>query len=148
MAKKQGLMLSEYDERTHRIGRIWTAFALALIVAVPLLFCLIYGITPEWESLWNGTIAIVPMYWAIGVIEVFNYSPMIGSGGTYLAFVTGNLANMKVPAAQVTMNRMGVRASSEEGEVLTTHCSGGVVHRHHADPARRPRARDPHHELY
>ena len=120
MTKKQGLMLSEYDEQTHRIGRIWTAFALLMIVAVPLLFCLIYGVIPEWTSLWKGTVAIVPMYWAIGIIEVFNYSPMIGSGGTYLAFVTGNLANMKVPAAQVTMNKVGVSATSEEGEVLST----------------------------
>ncbi len=57
---------------------------------------------------------------AIGLIEVFNYSPMVGSGGTYLAFVTGNLANMKVPAAQVTLSKAGVSASSEQGEVLST----------------------------
>lgn len=120
MAKNQGLMLNEYEESTHRIGRIWTAAALLIIIAVPLLFCLIYGITPDWVSLWKGAVAIVPMYWAIGLIEVFNYSPMIGSGGTYLAFVTGNLANMKVPAAQVTMKKLGVSASSEEGEVLST----------------------------
>ncbi len=120
MAKKQGLMLNEYDEMTHRIGRIWTAFALLIILAVPLLFCLIYGVTPDWTALWKGAIAIVPMYWAIGLIEVFNYSPMIGSGGTYLAFVTGNLANMKVPAAQVTMNKAGISATSEQGEVLST----------------------------
>ena len=120
MAKKQGLMLNEYDEMTHRIGRIWTVAALLIIVMVPVLFSLIYGITPDWTSLWKGAIAIVPMYWAIGIIEVFNYSPMIGSGGTYLAFVTGNLANMKVPAAQVTMNKVGVSATSEEGEVLST----------------------------
>lgn len=120
MVKKQGLMLNEYEESTHRVGRIWTVAALLVLIAIPLLFCLIYGITPDWDSFLNGAIAIVPMYWAIGLIEVFNYSPMIGSGGTYLAFVTGNLANMKVPAAQVTMNKLGISASSEEGEVLST----------------------------
>lgn len=113
-------MLNEYEESTHRVGRIWTVAALLVLIAIPLLFCLIYGITPDWDSFLNGAIAIVPMYWAIGLIEVFNYSPMIGSGGTYLAFVTGNLANMKVPAAQVTMNKLGISASSEEGEVLST----------------------------
>ncbi len=120
MTKKQGLMLSEYDQMTHRVGRIWTAAAIIVLTAVPVLFCLIYGVTPEWSSLWKGSIAIIPMYWAIGLIEVFNYSPMIGSGGTYLAFVTGNLANMKVPAAQVAMNKAGISASSEQGEVLST----------------------------
>lgn len=120
MIKKQGLMLSEYDERTHHIGRIWTAAALLLLILIPLLFCLIYGVKPEWNAFWRGAVAIIPMYWAIGLIEVFNYSPMVGSGGTYLAFVTGNLANMKVPAAQVTLSKAGISASSEEGEVLST----------------------------
>lgn len=113
-------MLNEYDAQTHRIGRIWTIAALLMLIAVPLLFCLINGVLPEWDSFLQGAVAIIPMYWAIGLIEVFNYSPMIGSGGTYLAFVTGNLANMKVPAAQVTMNKVGISASSEQGEVLST----------------------------
>lgn len=114
------MLISDYNNMTHRLGRIWTVIALVLIAAVPLLFCLIYGVTPEWESMYKGAVAIVPMYWAIGLIEVFNYSPLIGSGGTYLAFVTGNLLNMKVPAAKVALNKAGVSAASEEGEVLST----------------------------
>ncbi|MBT3318952.1 MAG: hypothetical protein HN389_04180 [Clostridia bacterium] len=120
MSKKQGLMLSEYKQATHRIGRIWTLFAMLLIVAVPLGFGLIYGVMPEWSSFFKGVIAVVPMYWAVGLIEIFNYSPMLGSGGTYLAFVTGNLLNMKVPAAKVAMDKAGVSAETEEGEVLST----------------------------
>ncbi len=118
--KNKGSMLNDYKEMTHRIGRIWTIAAMLLIIAVPLLFCIIYGVLPEWNSFAKGAIAIIPMYWAIGLIEVFNYSPMIGSGGTYLAFVTGNLLNMKVPAAQVALKKAGVSATSEEGEVLST----------------------------
>lgn len=118
--KDKGLILSEYKEMTHRIGRIWTIAAMLLIISVPLLFCIIYGVLPEWDSFLKGVVAIVPMYWAIGLIEVFNYSPMLGSGGTYLAFVTGNLLNMKVPAAQVALKKAGVSATTEEGEVLST----------------------------
>lgn len=117
---KKGLMLNDYKEMTHRIGRIWTAAALLLILAVPLIFCIIYGVMPDWDSFVRGAVAIIPMYWAIGLIEVFNYSPMIGSGGTYLAFVTGNLLNMKVPAAQVALKKAEADPSSEEGEVLST----------------------------
>ena len=120
MKKQNGMMLSEYMERTHRIGRIWTAIAMALILLVPLLFCLIYGVMPRWKAFADGAVSIVPMFWAIGLIEIFNYSPMLGSGGTYLAFVTGNLANMKVPAAKVAMDKAGVSVTSEEGEVLST----------------------------
>lgn len=118
--KNKGVIMNDYKEMTHRIGRIWTIAAMLLIIAVPLLFCLIYGVVPEWNSFLKGAIAIIPMYWAIGLIEVFNYSPMLGSGGTYLAFVTGNLMNMKVPAAKVALDKAGVSATSEEGEVLST----------------------------
>jgi hypothetical protein len=120
MKQNRGVLLNEYKEMTHRIGRLWTAAAILIIFAVPLIFCLIYGVMPEWNSFFKGAVAIIPMYWAIGLIEVFNYSPMLGSGGTYLAFVTGNLLNMKVPAAQVALKKAGVDASSEEGEVLST----------------------------
>ena len=113
-------MINEYRAMTHRIGRLWTAAALVIILAIPLLFCLIYGVTPDWPSFLTGAGAIVPMYWAIGLIEVFNYSPMLGSGGTYLAFVTGNLLNMKVPAAQVALKKAGTSAATEEGEILST----------------------------
>lgn len=118
--KDKGLMLSDYKHMTHRIGRLWTAAAMLLIIAVPLFFCIIYGVLPEWNSFFKGAIAIIPMFWAVGLIEVFNYSPMLGVGGTYLAFVTGNLANMKVPAAKVALSKAGVEATSEEGEVLST----------------------------
>lgn len=117
---KKGLTLSEYKEATHRIGRIWTFFAMLLIIAVPTTFCLVNGVVLDWNSFMTGAISIVPMFWAIGLIEIFNYSPMLGSGGTYLAFVTGNLANMKVPAAKVAMDKAGVDVTSEEGEVLST----------------------------
>ena len=120
MKQNKGVLLNEYKEMTHRIGRLWTAAAILIIFAVPLIFCLIFGVLPEWNSFFKGAVAIIPMYWAIGLIEVFNYSPMLGSGGTYLAFVTGNLLNMKVPAAQVALKKAGVDASSEEGEVLST----------------------------
>ncbi|MDD5017776.1 MAG: hypothetical protein PHO15_06740 [Eubacteriales bacterium] len=120
MDKKQGLTINEYKAQTHRTGRIWTAAALVIIIAVPLIFCLIYGVTPEWRSFLTGVGAIVPMYWVIGLIEVFNYSPMLGSGGTYLAFVTGNLLNMKLPAAQVALKKAGTSAATEEGEVIST----------------------------
>jgi len=120
MKKNTGMMINDYKELTHRIGRIWTAAALLLIISVPLLFCLIYGVLPDWDAFLHGAVAIIPMYWAIGLIEVFNYSPMVGSGGTYLAFVTGNLLNMKVPAAQVSLRKAGVNPASDEGEVLST----------------------------
>lgn len=117
---KQTQSLRDYYNSTHRMGRLWTLAALILILLVPFLFCLIYGVDLNWKAFGQGALAILPMYYAVGIIEVFNYAPLLGSGGSYLAFVTGNLMNMKVPAAQMAIEKSGVDAVSEEGEVINT----------------------------
>jgi hypothetical protein len=75
---------------------------------------------PRWDALAKGLIATLPMYWAVGFIEIFTYVPMLGAGGTYLSFVTGNISNLKLPCAIDAMERAGVKANSEEGEVIST----------------------------
>ncbi len=118
--KKKTYMMSDYEYATHRIGRISTTLALLLIISVPLLFCVIYHVLPNWDALFQGALKIVPMFYAVGAIEIINYVPMLGAGGSYLAFITGNLTNMKIPAAQVGLERAGVEATSEEGEIIST----------------------------
>ena len=43
-----------------------------------------------------------------------------GTGGTYLSFVTGNISNLKLPCALDAMERANVKATDEEGEVIST----------------------------
>ena len=62
----------------------------------------------------------MPMYWAVGIIEIFTYVPMLGAGGTYLSFVTGNISNLKLPCAVDAMERADVKPTSEEGEIIST----------------------------
>lgn len=86
----------------------------------PILVGIIFGAVPEWGALLNGLLAIMPMYWAVGIVEMFTYVPMLGAGGAYLSFVTGNIANLKLPCALDAMERANVKASSEEGEIIST----------------------------
>ena len=67
-----------------------------------------------------GLIATAPMYWAVGAIETVTYVPMLGAGGSYLSFVTGNISNLKLPCAINALEQNEVSASSEEGEVIST----------------------------
>jgi hypothetical protein len=45
---------------------------------------------------------------------------MLGAGGSYLSFVTGNISNLKLPCALNALEQNGVSANSEEGEVIST----------------------------
>ncbi|MBQ2809336.1 MAG: hypothetical protein IJF11_00415 [Clostridia bacterium] len=109
-----------YLDSVHRDGKIWSFTLLALIFLFPLLLCVIFQAVPNWSALGKGLIATVPMYWAVGLIEVITYVPMLGAGGTYLSFVTGNISNLKLPVALDAMEKAEVKSNSEEGEIIST----------------------------
>ena len=109
-----------YLESVHHYGRIWCLLLFALILSFPILIMLIYQVLPNWQALVVGLVGIVPMYWAVGIIEMFTYTPMLGAGGTYLSFVTGNISNLKLPCALDALEKTGYKASSEEGEIIST----------------------------
>ena len=109
-----------YLDSVHRDGRVWGFTLLVLILMFPSLLCLIFGVLPEWSALFKALLAVLPMYWAVGLVEVFTYVPMLGAGGAYLSFVTGNISNLKLPVAIDAMEKAEVKASSEEGEIIST----------------------------
>ncbi len=109
-----------YLESVHRDGRIWGYTLFVLILAFPLALCLIFGVVPQWSPMLKAMISVLPMYWAVGIIEIFTYIPMLGAGGSYLSFVTGNISNLKLPCALDAMEKANVKANSEEGEIIST----------------------------
>ena len=109
-----------YMDSVHRAGRIWNLSVMAMLFLFPIGVGLIYQAMPDWHGFLMGIIATAPMYWAVAVIETFTYVPMLGAGGSYLSFVTGNIANLKLPCALNALEQNGVSASSEEGELIST----------------------------
>ena len=88
-----------YIDSVHRDGRIWNLSVMVLLLMFPVAVCLIWNVVPEWNSLLVGLLATAPMYWAVGAIETVTFVPMLGAGGSYLSFVTGNISNLKLPCA-------------------------------------------------
>ena len=109
-----------YMESVHHYGRIWGIIVGLVLLAFPLVLSLVFRTMPNFEVLLKGVIATAPMYWAVGIVEIFTFVPMLGAGGTYLSFITGNISNLKLPCAIDAMERAGVKASDEEGEVIST----------------------------
>lgn len=107
-------------DSVHRDGKIWGISVAALIILVPVILCFVFSALPDWQALGKGLVATLPMYWAVGLIEIFTYVPMLGAGGTYLSFVTGNISNLKLPCAVDAMERAGTNPGTEEAEVIST----------------------------
>lgn len=109
-----------YDERTHLFGKIWIWSAAVIILAVPIVICIYYQAWPGLTPVLKGLVGVAPIFWTVGAIEVITYTPMLGTAGSYLGFVTGNLTNLKVPAALSAMETSKVKPGTEEGEVIST----------------------------
>ena len=109
-----------YIDSVHRDGRIWNICVMILLMAFPVSIAIIFGAAPDWGALVVGLLATAPMYWAVGIIETITFVPMLGAGGSYLSFVTGNITNLKLPCALNALEQNEVSANSEEGEVIST----------------------------
>lgn len=111
---------SQYDASVHRVGKIWTALALMIILGIPAAICLYYDIWPPAKEFFMGLVGVVMIYLPVGIIEFVTFAPMVGAGSSYLMFVTGNLSNLKIPCAVNAMEISGVAPGSKEGEIIST----------------------------
>ena len=122
MAKKANNQKSYFD-KVHSWGRISSISALFVLLMFPVAITLYLGVVPDKTFLshvLSGLLKVAPLYWALAVVEVIFYTPMLGAGGTYLSFVTGNIVNLKLPCAISAMENSKVKANSEEGDVIST----------------------------
>jgi len=110
----------DYFSSVYVYGRIWMLLALTLLLAAPAFISTYYNAWPHFGEFFMGLMGIAPTFWVVGIIEMFTYTPMLGVGGSYLGFVTGNLTNLKVPCAINAMSAAKVEAGTKEGEIIST----------------------------
>ena len=115
---------TNFRDYEHFVGRWWMLTGFALLLAVPAAICVVYDAWPPLTWVLEGLLGVAPIYWTVGTIEVLTYVPMLGTGGSYLGFFTGNLTSLKVPCALNAMASAGVEPGSEEGEVISTIAIG------------------------
>ena len=115
---------TNFRDYEHFVGRWWMLTGFALLLAVPAAICVVYDAWPPLTWVLEGLLGVAPIYWTVGTIEVLTYVPMLGTGGSYLGFFTGNLTSLKVPCALNAMESAGVEPGTEEGEVISTIAIG------------------------
>ena len=102
-------MKKTFEEQTHFYGKFWTWTAVFVIAMVPVLICVYYDCWPGFTPVLKGLLGVAPIFWTVGVIEVVTFTPMLGTAGSYLSFVTGNVTSLKVPAALIfAMSSAGI----------------------------------------
>lgn len=109
-----------YLEKTHRYGRLWMGTTFLLMLAVPLIVGGYYGAHPVLKDVAKGLLGVAPIFWTVALIEIITFTPMLGTAGSYLGFVTGNLTNLKVPCTLMALENTGYKQGTKEGEIIST----------------------------
>lgn len=109
-----------YENSVHFYGILWDIAALLLFIMLPISICVHLGVWPQGSYVLKGLLPVAMLFYPSAIIEVITYTPLLGAGGTYLGFVTGNITNLKLPCGLNAMENAGVRANSEAGEVVST----------------------------
>lgn len=103
------------------IGKVWMLCALIVFFSVPTTICLYYDVKPDMSVLASMAV-LVPFVinFLSGIVEPIIYSPMLGVNSAYLAFITGNLSNLKIPCVVKAQEICETKLGTEENEVVAT----------------------------
>ncbi len=110
----------QFNNGLHRIGRIMSTIAVLALLAVPFLMGAIYNTSPDLKNFLAGIINVGIIYIPVAIVEYLVYVPMLGAGGSYLTFITGNVTNMKIPCAMNARDIAGTQVGTPENEIVST----------------------------
>ena len=109
-----------YTKKTHIIGRTVSIVTLVMLVGAPFLIGKLLGAYPDLGAVGKGFLSVGIVWLVSSIAEFLIYTPMLGAGGGYLAFITGNLINMKIPCAVNARDMVGAKTGTPENEIIST----------------------------
>ncbi len=112
--------IQEYNDGLHRLGRLVALITAAMLIAVPFLMAMIYDVEIDWGGFLAGFAKVGILYIPMAVVEFLIYTPMLGVGGSYLSFITGNVTNMKIPCVMNSKDIAQTESGTPEHEIVST----------------------------
>ena len=110
----------DFNNGLHRLGRFTLIAGIVILMAVPFAFGVLSGVMPNMPAFVKGWINVAVVYFPVSVVEFLVYAPMLGAGGSYLAFITGNVTNMKIPCAMNARDIAKTEVGTPENEIVST----------------------------
>lgn len=110
----------KYTDSVHRLGQVTNSIAVLLMLAVPFVIAFVYKTGFNTQLFLEQGLPLIIIYMIVCVTEILAYTPILGATGAYLSFITGNIGNMKIPAAVSAQKLLNAKKGSEEAEVSST----------------------------
>lgn len=111
---------TEFNNSLHKLGKLLLIISLILLLSVPFVIGAVNGVMPEPGGFLSGIAKVGIIYIPVAIVEFLVYTPMLGVGGSYLSFLTGNVTNMKIPCAMNARDMAGTTVGTPENEIVST----------------------------
>ena len=117
---KENFYSLEYLPKMHRIGKIIGVLAVLASFMPALTLGVVYGLWPDVAALGTAALSAIASFGVLWFVEPLSYYPVVGPMGTYMAFVSGNISNMRIPCASMAQISAEVEPGSDKGSVIAT----------------------------
>lgn len=117
---KENFYSLEYLPKMHRIGKIIGVLAVLASFMPALTLGVVYGLWPDMAALGTAAVSAIASFGVLWFVEPLSYYPVVGPVGTYMAFVSGNISNMRIPCASMAQISTEVEPGSDKGSIIAT----------------------------
>ena len=117
----------EFGKPSIRIGSITLIIGFVLAFVPAFTLWLVYGVVPTPAEIAIIFTLVVSSGFAWMVVEPISYYGVLGAAGSYMAFLSGNISNMRLPCAMVAQEVTGVKPGTKEGELMATIGIAGSI---------------------
>lgn len=118
--KDKQIFMEEFNNKLHRLGRITLVLSVIFLIALPFVVGAVFGVSPDFKAFLSGFAKVGVIYIPVAIVEFLVYTPMLGVGGSYLSFITGNVTNMKIPCVMNSKEIAGTTDGTPEHEIIST----------------------------
>ncbi len=110
----------KYMKDITKTGRITMLLGLVVSLLPPIVMTFGFGFNPGIAAIMAGAISQMSVSGAFYFSEPISYFPIVGRAGLYMGFLSGNLVNMRIPAAVSALEGSGYKSGTDEGAIMGT----------------------------
>lgn len=109
-------------------GRLTNILSFFLAFLPAIYMWLVWDALPPFSAISAGSVSVILGFSGVlWLVEPISYFPILGIPGTYLAFLSGNISNMRVPCSAIAQEAASVEEGSPEGAVISVLGVGASV---------------------
>lgn len=110
---------SSYINSIHRAGRIGSLIAVVFMLGIPMVMGLVFHCMPSFNAVVQAAIPLLLFMLPTDFSEIIGFAPILGSA-SYITFITGNVANLKLPVVISAQQMAEVEPNTEVSDAVSS----------------------------